>query len=600
MSHPRDRLDATATAPASHRQQRILVEKVNLLQRHLTVAIVGGLIAFSIMTHWLWDKFPKPVLGSLYAVMIAISVLRVLHLIKVHKIPTAIENVRRRGSNLTLLSTLSGTTWGALGFIAVTPGDPVTSLIMIMVLTGMVASATASLAHLSLPYYLFILPAMLPAALKFFSFEDTSFFLVGLLILLYLAASVQFSRDIRQSALQAINLKFDNLNLIERLTVEKQKAEDAAALAHRSNESKSKFLAAASHDLRQPLQALRLLAATLKVQTLNQSDSAATINSVDDSVHALKELFDSLLDISRLDSGTVDLQIEHFALADLLNRIRPDFQTLAQEKNLRYECADTDVIVATDRVLLERVARNVIHNAIRYTNAGTVTVSTIPHADTIALTVSDTGQGIAENETSNIFDEFVQLENPERDRSKGLGLGLSIVKRVVNLLDLKLDLQSTPGVGTRISVTIPRGDTDQIAKATPKLPAIQGDLGDLFVLIIDDEQAVRQALQGLLQQWGCMVLACGSAEDALRSLREFEYDPDIILADYRLRENKTGSEAIAMIRHHSQHHIPAVIITGDVAPEQLVELDELDDPVMHKPCDPAILHGYLRAARPPT
>jgi signal transduction histidine kinase/CheY-like chemotaxis protein len=600
MSHPRDRLDATAADPTRHRQEQILVEKVNLLQRHLPVAIVGGLMAFSIMTYWLWDKFPGPILGGLYAIMLVISLLRVVQLIRVRRSPTRIENFRRRSFNLTLLSTLSGTTWGILGFVAVTQADPVTSLIMIMVLTGMVASATASLAHLPLPYYLFILPAMMPAALKFFSFDDTSFFLVGLLILLYLVVSVQFSRDIRQSALQAINLKFDNLNLIERLTAEKKRAEDAAAMAERSNESKSKFLAAASHDLRQPLQALRLLAATLKIQKQNASNSDATVDSINNSVHALKDLFDSLLDISRLDSGTIDLQIEHFALRDLLNRIRPDFKALADEKQLQYTCADTEVIIATDRVLLERVARNLIHNAIRYTALGGVTVSVIEKTDTIELRVSDTGQGIAEGETNDIFDVFVQLDNPERDRTKGLGLGLSIVRRIVNLLDLELDLQSTPGVGTTVTVAIPRGESRHIVAASTRAANIPGDLNGLFVLIIDDEQAVRLALQGLLAQWGCTILGTHSADDALQSLQAYEYEPDIILADYRLRESKTGSEAIEQIRRHYQRRIPAVIITGDVAANRLIELDKLGEPVMHKPCDPAILYGYLNAAHTQT
>ncbi len=167
------------------------------------------------------------------------------------------------------------------------------------------------------------------------------------------------------------------------------------------------------------------------------------------------------------------------------------------------------------------------------------------------------------------------------------------------MLDLDLHLASTPGKGTCVTVSIPCGDGTQVHTLPAPQKMKYGYLEQLFVLIIDDEQAVRQALQGLLVQWGCTVLMCSSASEALTELAAYEYEPDIILADYRLRESKTGPQAIAEIRDHYQKRIAAIIITGDVAADRLIELNELGEPVMHKPCDPAILHGYLSAAGKP-
>jgi two-component system, sensor histidine kinase len=254
-------------------------------------------------------------------------------------------------------------------------------------------------------------------------------------------------------------------------------------------------------------------------------------------------------------------------------------------------------VVRTDKALLERILRNLVTNAIRYTEQGTITVSCQPSHSGVRIEVGDTGIGIPPEYLGEIFDEYVQLNNPERDRGKGLGLGLAIVDRIARLLGHRLRVHSVPGEGSVFSVEVPAGDPDAVEPMPVEGFAVAGrELSGLIVLVIDDEASVREAMQVLLGGWGCDVIAASSMESAIEQLDGRAIVPDVVLADYRLRERRTGVEAIRAVEAHVGRQVPALLITGDIGIDRLRDVDTSGYGVLHKPVKPARLRAFLKHA----
>ncbi len=360
--------------------------------------------------------------------------------------------------------------------------------------------------------------------------------------------------------------------------------------AERANAAKSKFLAAASHDLRQPLHALGLYLDTLKKElTSDRQIELASKMSI--AADALKDLFQRLLDISRLDAGIVVPDVIDCPLENLLDRLAVRFTPLAETKNLELKLTNSKQIVKTDPILLERIMDNLIANAIRYTSKGLIEIYAVDDEQNVVITIIDSGRGIPEKEHKNIFNEFHQLHNPERDRSRGLGLGLSIVKRLCKLLNHQLDLTSTVGQGTKFCLHIPKGNPRNIPKFINVPQRMLWDIEGMQVLVIDDEINIRDAMHKLLNGWGCKVACADSAVEALEIIKN-NYRPDLIIADYRLRGSKNGVEAIQAVAKHLNHDLPGMIITGDTAPERLQEAAKSGYKLLHKPLNA----GQLRVA----
>jgi CheY-like chemotaxis protein len=253
--------------------------------------------------------------------------------------------------------------------------------------------------------------------------------------------------------------------------------------------------------------------------------------------------------------------------------------------------------VHSDPALVERILRNLIGNAIRYTSAGSITLRCRAEADEVVIEVADTGIGIPTDQQEHVFEEFVQLGNPERDRTKGLGLGLAIVRRLTDLLDARIVLESAPGHGSTFRLSLKAGDSVAVAEhsaaAETPINALQGAI----VAVIDDEADVREAMRSLLEGWGCRVLAGEDADAVIAKLDAAAVIPDIVLADYRLRNDRTGVEAIQALRDHFLVDIPAAIVTGDTAPERLAEAQASGHLLLHKPLRPAKLRVLLQNLR---
>jgi signal transduction histidine kinase/CheY-like chemotaxis protein len=369
--------------------------------------------------------------------------------------------------------------------------------------------------------------------------------------------------------------------------VEERTHELAAA-----NQAKSRFLAAASHDLRQPLHALGMFVAQLRGR-VTEPEVAALTGKVEAAVTALQQLLDSILDISRLDAGIVSPAPVDFPLAPLLERLAESFAPQAERKGLRLRAVPTRVAVQSDPVLLERVLLNLLANALRYTERGGIVIGCRRRGERVRIEVWDSGTGIAPEHHQAVFQEFYQVGNPERDRQKGLGLGLAIAARVARLLGSRIDMHSRVGRGSVFAIELPRGKASATRAGAPAVRYQADSLRGALILVVDDDPLVREAMETLFQQWGCEVASAANGDQAVAQARRLVRAPDAIVCDYRLPEGETGIDAIRRLQAAVGADVPAALVTGDTAPERLREAQAGGYALLHKPLQPAKLRALL-------
>jgi PAS domain S-box-containing protein len=362
--------------------------------------------------------------------------------------------------------------------------------------------------------------------------------------------------------------------------------------AERANLAKSKFLAAASHDLRQPLQSLILFAGVLKGYVQGPRGEQA-LKQLEHGLGTLKALLDSLLDVSQLDAGIVTPEITDFPISAVLDGIAASYAPIAAAKGLGWEVEPCTYGIRSDLTLLGRMLRNLVENALRYTVSGHIRITCRRIEDRLSVEVEDTGIGIPPEQLDRIFDEFHQVGNPARDRTQGLGLGLAIVRRIADLLGHRVEVHSRPGEGSTFSIELPLAMTEAVGLQ------VAGDAGSdqngqgRLVVVIDDDALVLESLEAILAEWGYQAIAAVSADEAIGKIRELGRRPDIIIADYRLQDGRTGTEAILAVRALFGHPIPGLILTGETDPKFLRECTGHDLGIAHKPVMPSQLGRAL-------
>lgn len=480
----------------------------------------------------------------------------------------------------TLFAFAEGMAW-SLGAVWLTPADDFSmALVLVLAWTGVCSAGAIVFGPYPPTYLVFFYPAMLPHL--WFALRDRypMWELVVALELAYLVILPLIAWRFSAQLIESVRLRFANIDLADDLRVQKERAEAASR-------AKSTFLAAASHDLRQPIHALGLFVGALRAERMSRA-ARSLVDQIDGSVSAMDELFAALLDISKLDAGTVNPVCEDFALDPLLDRLVRDFAGEATAKGIAIRRVPTSLSVIADPLLLERIIGNLVSNAVRYTVSGKVVIGVRRRAQQVSIEVHDTGPGIPTELHGLIFQEFFQAGNPERDRSKGLGLGLAIVSRLAGLLDAPLRFRSAPGKGTSFTVAVPRGSG--AAPRQAETPAA-GPAPHALIAVIDDELAIRQAMVQLLENWGHSVITGGSSAALIAGAADTAV-PDLIICDYRLREGETGVAVIAALRRHFGRPVTAMLITGDTAPDRIAEAQASGFLLLHKP----LAAGKLRAA----
>ncbi len=362
-----------------------------------------------------------------------------------------------------------------------------------------------------------------------------------------------------------------------------------------ANSSKSRFLAVATHDLRQPLHALSLFLAQLSATT-DQAERGRLAGKIAIAVANMNELFNALLDISKLDAQGLQPNVSDFPMDSILKRVEITFLAQALEKGLHLRIVPCSRWVRSDPILMERILLNLTANAIRYTAAGGVVVGCRSRGGQLRIDVHDSGIGIAADQQRNIFAEFYQVTNGSRDRRDGLGLGLAIVERLCILLNHPIELQSTLDKGSRFSVSVPKAT----ASAPPSEPTTTSRALDPLpgksILVVDDDALVLEATRGLLENWGCLVIAARSGTEAIEKLSEA---PDLIITDFRLADGRTGTDVVEQVHGAFHSAIPAIFVSGDVEWPVAQEAGNRSHTFLRKPLSPMTLRAamsrYLKA-----
>jgi signal transduction histidine kinase/CheY-like chemotaxis protein len=566
---------------------RIRAEQVRTIYRNAPPGLLMTLVALSVMTGAFVYIEPSLRDGAVVfmLVMVVQTVARLLLQRTYSRVPRPDSDWRRWGRWFTAGTVTGGTTIGVGTILLLPPGNVQLELFALPVVFAVISGAVGAFAVFPPAFFSFFVAISWAPILWLFSRGDVLHLTMGVLYVLWFVTVAEVARRSGRDFLETLRLRFENHDLVGDLRREKAVAEEA-------NAAKSRFLAAASHDLRQPVHALSLFVAAAQIQPINP-ETRTLLDHIDDSVRSLGRLFGGLLDISRLDAGVVEVNRLSFAVRPVIHNVFREFAAQAESKDLQLRMRVPEVAIHSDPLLFERIVRNVVANAVAYTTRGGVLIGCRRRGDSLRIEVWDTGWGIAPADQVQVFEEFYQVGNPERDRTKGVGLGLAIVKRLTTLLGHRLELRSQPGRGSCFAVEVPiaeTGDAHPIVTPAESLAPVQ--LGSGLILVLDDELTIQIAMKTLLEGWGYRVLAAGSGDEMLEAIATAEEAPRLIVCDYRLRDNETGTMVVERLRSEFNDDIPAMLITGDTAPDRIREAEASGLLLLHKP----VPNGKLRAA----
>ena len=573
---------------------RLLAAQMELVDRNLTTALLssGGVACITALAY-------QATLGDRRIWWWALSTILLLMgglLWRATQPSPAVPafNPLRHAQGLRVIWALNGSAWGALALLFLRPGEPDSTNLIVVMIAGMSSAGLAVFGPswpIAMAYWV---TCIVPCVIALMRAQGTVNIALGLGGIAYLAAMTVYSYHAARMAARSINLRFENEELVSRLRDQTQRALEARQLveqalieAEDANRAKTVFLASASHDLRQPLHAAGLYLGALSRAGLSDRQ-AHLARQVMVANEAANEMLNTLLDFSKVDAGVVKPQSRSFALQPLCNKLERELAPLAESKGLAFRLRDTRLVAQGDPALVEMIVRNLLVNAVRYTERGAVLIGCRRRGKRVLIEVWDTGIGIPEEQHRQVFREFHQLGNPERDRRKGLGLGLAIVDGLARAMGVEVSLASRPGRGSVFRLALPLSDE---AIMHEQRVTMQGDLRGLNVLLVEDDEVVLSAMSDLLLTWGC---GCETATDVDQALARLDaFTPDLVLADYRLRDHRTGLEAVARIRERLGAGLPALIITGDTAAQRLREAHASGLMLLHKPVPADRLHAAL-------
>jgi signal transduction histidine kinase/ActR/RegA family two-component response regulator len=493
---------------------------------------------------------------------------------------------------------VAGALWGAAAWLFYSYGSAGSQLALVLIVYTFCVASVPILAPQFAVFVVFAMLVFVPAMAVVAVRQTEHGWQIAVVMAIALGMIMVLARTYRESFDRNIELKLRTEALAVQLRAEKGIAEAARREAEVANRAKTQFFTAASHDLRQPLHAMGLFAEALR-QRVHEPEVAQLVNSINESVDALEGLFSELLDITRIDSGGVEVNPENFEVADIFRKLRLHFEPAAFEKGLGLRFRGGRRAVAADPLLVERILRNLVSNAIRYTRDGSILVSARRHGERVSLQVWDTGPGIGEEQRVRVFEEFYQVPGTAAEatgeQKRGLGLGLAIVKRLAALMGAPLALRSELGRGSVFSLDLPLGKAPRPGvRSVPGKAPIGITLEGRLIVIVEDEPAVRQGLEVLLRSWGATIEAFESvtATAAWAATSDPAHvKPALVIADYRLQQGETGVAAIKALRARFGSALPAIVVTGSSMTGHDQEALEQDFHLLIKP----VLPNKLRA-----
>jgi signal transduction histidine kinase/CheY-like chemotaxis protein len=561
----------------------IRADQVRARLRFFPIMVGSQALVEPLMVGLLWDHAPHTALVVWLLVLLSIHGVEMWMWWRHRSEANTVAQCQTWSTRFKVFAGVVGGMWG-IAAIVFFPADLTFQALFICVLLGLAAGAVTMNPVYPPALYLFLSTILLPTILRIAYEGDVIHSIIAAMLALFTLVVLNSGRQLGRTFYTSLSQRYENLALVDELTREKHRAESASR-------EKSRFLATASHDLRQPLQALMLFSDALQEQA-KEKETEKLAEQIGKSVGALVAMFDELLDVSRLEAGIVEARWQNFELQPLLDRLYVDLAPLAQTKGLNFDMPSGSWIVHSDPFLLDRILRNLISNAIRYTDRGAVTIRCIANGTSLQLSVSDTGIGISPEALPHIFEEYYQVDNQHRDRRKGLGLGLAIVRRVEGLLGSKVKVNSEPGKGSEFTFEVTLGDAGQLAQPFV-ITHSRYDLNGTAVALVEDDPDIREMIAGLMEDWGCRVFEGEHAQDVMRKMDVARQRPDLLVCDYRLPNGMTATHVIKHVRELWGDGVPSLVLTGDTAPEALQDIHASGAILLHKPIAPVRLRTMM-------
>lgn len=577
-----------STQPSLHQEfDAIRAEQVKAYFQDANDLNLAGALIFSLLVYVVHDATPDwtwlPFLLLLYLVTLG----RAMLILQYQRTPER-RSARQWINGQTISGSLAGLCWG-ISCTAMLTNLPLTLQLFVLTVSGVVAAAaTFESFLLLLPARFFTIASITPQAIWLLTTGDQLHTVLAVMLLIFIPVAITLGKKKNLVFIEAQHLRFQKEYLANELARQHQLVEQAS-------QSKSRFLAVASHDLRQPLAALMLFMELLEAEPLSPRGKEL-LERAAQATASLRSLLDALLDISKLDARTVEPVVRPFAVQRLFDELEQEFIALAERKGIHLDFMPCSQAIESDYMLLGQILRNLISNALRYTPSGRIVVGCRRRQDMLDIEVHDTGIGITEDQATKIFDEFYQVGNQERDQQQGLGLGLSIVDRAARLLGHTVGLHSRPGKGSCFTVTVPLARTvDTDAYPAPK--QVREDiLTGHSIAVIENEVDIRSGLQELMQTWGCRVIAAGSAEILIGRLEASGEIIDMVVSDFSMGDSGNGIDAIAALRQHYGSALPALLFTGDISAETVDAARNAGLPILHKPASSEALYAAIAQA----
>jgi signal transduction histidine kinase/CheY-like chemotaxis protein len=554
---------------------------------------ISMLLGAALLAFVLWGEVSPALVVGWFALIVLNQAWRGLLAQAWRRRQPGLEAMRRWGRYWWIGSGVAGGLWG-LAAIAMFPASPAYQSLLIVCLFSVVLGGLNLTAVYRPAFYGFVLPALVPLIVRVALEGDAVHWYIALVMSVVLAFVLAFGHQLNDVLTRSLAMRYENLDLIEELRARSRTANEARASAEAANRSKSQLLAAASHDLRQPLHALGLYIAALAARAQEEAWQPL-VASIQRAVAALEGQFEQLLDLSRLEGGALTPAPARVSLAALFAKVADELRPHAEHKGLALRVSDTRLAARSDPVLLERIVRNLVANAIRYTDHGGVLVGARRQADGVAIDVVDTGVGIPPELLSRIFEEFYQVRDKHTSRAHaGLGLGLAIVRRLATLLGHRVDVVSRVGRGSRFRVVAEAAAPVPVKRASPHVSRrarTSVSMTGAVVAVVDDDPYAVDAMSALFETWGARVAGGGALGDVLDALGRLERYPDLLVADLRLANGDDGVAVVHRLRDELGIVVPALLVSGDTSPAAERDARSAGLPLLGKPVVPAALHA---------
>jgi signal transduction histidine kinase/CheY-like chemotaxis protein len=574
MAGPLSRI-GNDNAHRAHRHERILAGVIASVHQQVPRSVLGSMVGAAALLAVYWNAQGRAVLAGWFIAMLLESLAR-LRMSRAYRLARIdADNIGAWSRRWVLQAAVAGVLWGAAGALFFMPADPLKQLVLVTVLLGVGFGSLTLYAAYRPALFAFLPVALLPLTVSMLAQQDAAYVTAAVVMLAMLAFTMFFGRSFGTTLFDAVKHNHDNEVLVGQLLNEKRVADEARRAAEEATRSKTKFFAAASHDLRQPLQAIGIYCSLLKKRAQGPLEPLA--KSLSSAVDSLSKLVEELLEISRLDAGAIQPRLQQVLLDEMLAQIAEEFTPLAHGKGLELRVRRPRLAVESDPVLLARVLRNLLGNAIRYTGKGGVLLAARPRSGLVSIEVWDTGPGIAQSELSRVFDEFYRGESSKGEAVGGFGLGLSIVRRICNVLGHPLIVSTRPGSGTLFRIETP---LSALPHRGPRPPATLNEsnirsLTGYTLVLIEDNEEIRNSLGHLLSSWGAEVIAEPGYTPALAEQMAAHRRIDLIVADRNLRDEVSGVEVAVKIRESAGTPVPVVMLTAASVGEVIGEFQRV-------------------------